>query len=77
MLAGAGALVQVAQRGCGVSSWCCLDEVRGTQLWVSLLEKWLGQMDPEVFANLNSFVTPRVCFAAKWMFNATGFFQII
>lgn len=57
MLAGAGALAQVVQKVSRISSLKIfmrhLDVVLGTQLWMSLLVQWLGQMDPEVLANLN------------------------
>jgi len=43
-------------RGCGVSSLQifrrCLDMVLDPLFWVSLLEQGLGQMDPEIPANL-------------------------
>lgn len=57
MLAGAGALAQVVQKVSRISSLKIfmrhLDVVLGTQLWMSLLVQRLGQMDPEVLANLN------------------------
>lgn len=57
VLAGAGALAQVVQKVSRISSLKIfmrhLDVVLGTQLWMSLLVQWLGQMDPEVLANLN------------------------
>lgn len=63
--AGNEALLQVAQRGCGVSleisfvaAWM------GTLLWVFLLEHGLDQMDPEVSVNLSHIVTLRFCVIA-------------
>lgn len=57
VLAGAGALAQVVQKVSRISSLKIfmrhLDVVLGTQLWMSLLVQRLGQMDPEVLANLN------------------------
>lgn len=68
--AGNEALLQVAQRGCGVSleisfvaAWM------GTLLWVFLLEHGLDQMDPEVSVNLSHIVTLRFCVIALLIYS--------